>query len=72
MITVKDISTNCNINNYKLSKLIRYMGLDQLLNEAARLQAIDSWDNKQIPTSSNIDVKFVKEAYLAMAERYEL
>lgn len=71
MITVKEISTNCNISSYKISRLVRIMGLEVLLREATRLQAKDFWDNKAIPPKSTIEMKFIKQAYLSMTQEYE-
>lgn len=63
MIKVKDLSVACEITNRKMSDLLRNLGINVLLNEATRLQSIYYFDRKMIPPKTEIDTKFVKEAY---------
>jgi len=68
MITIKNLSAACDISDYKMTKLLRNLGIDVLLNEATRLQSMHYWDNKLIPPENEIDIKFVKEAYDSLTQ----
>lgn len=65
-ITIKQLAKACEVSEQKMSKTLREIGMDVLLNEATRLQAIHSWDNKTLAPQDSIDIKFVKDAYDAM------
>lgn len=66
MIKIKDLSAACDTSDYKLSKLLRELGMDVLLNEATRLQSIACWDKKIVPPRNEIDMKYVKDAYKSL------
>lgn len=68
MIKLKDLSTACNVTDYKMSNLLRNLGIDALLNEATRLQSMYYWDSKMLPPKDEIDIKFVKEAYASLTK----
>lgn len=65
-ITIKQLAKACEVSDQKMSKTLREIGMDILLNEATRLQAINCWDNKSLAPRNEIDIKFVKDAYDAI------
>lgn len=61
---IKDMAELLNTSEYKLRKILLKHGMNLLINEAERLNAIDNFKSgKGLATHDKIELRFLEEAY---------
>ncbi|EJR4720975.1 hypothetical protein Q9634_004401 [Salmonella enterica] len=65
-MNLKKLSLAIGVSERQIKSALIEQGIDLLMNEAARLQAIEAWDRGLTAADlyrNNIDISFVKTAY---------